>query len=113
MYGGLDYASTMQTESYVGLIGIAIAWLLLVRRTRGAMIGAGLLCGTLFLLKFTLGAFLAGTVAAEILLFRSGWKRSMEHAGLILLGFAAYGVSVYPWAASLVGPARRGTTVER
>jgi hypothetical protein len=87
LYVGLGNQSTAQTESYVGLLGLG-AWMLLYRsRTSRHYFLAGMLCGTLFLLKFTLAAMLGVLVVAELMLFRERFAVLFRHALLLLGGF--------------------------
>jgi len=103
LYVGLNFQNVAQPESYVGLIGLAITWLLLEKRTRAGFIAVGALAGILFLLKFTLGIILAAALLGEILLFRAGPRalatRCLEFgagflpvAGLLLFYILANGV---------------------
>jgi len=78
-----------QTESYIGLLGIPILWLLMRRPGFGGYLAIGALGGLLFLFKFTFAALLGVAALAEIIVFRENWKRVALNYAAIGVGFVA------------------------
>jgi 4-amino-4-deoxy-L-arabinose transferase-like glycosyltransferase len=88
LYFILSYANVAQSESYVGLVGIPIVGLMLFRRTLSGYFLIGLLCGVLFMLKFSLAIVLGVVLLAEIVVFEEGWRAMLAHLVAMGGGFA-------------------------
>lgn len=78
-----------QTESYIGLLGIPILWLLMRRPGLGGYFGIGVLGGLLFLFKFTFAALLGVAFFAEIIVFRESWRKIVWNYAVIAVGFVS------------------------
>ncbi|MEP7217705.1 MAG: glycosyltransferase family 39 protein [Bacteroidota bacterium] len=87
LYSGQRFGCEGQSESYCGLIGCAMLWLLIRRRSAWGFIAVGLLAGVLAMLKLTLGAMLGVAMLGELMVFRIGWRAAARHCGLMLCGF--------------------------
>jgi hypothetical protein len=88
LYVSMGYGETAQAESYGAMLATAVLYILMFRRTTAGFVLAGVLCGGMFLLKFTLGGMLVATLASEMVLFRTTWREVLRHAFLLLLGFS-------------------------
>jgi 4-amino-4-deoxy-L-arabinose transferase-like glycosyltransferase len=84
-----EYQSTAQVESFVGLLGLGMLWLLLRVRSGPAFLAVGLLAATLFLLKFTLGIMLAAALAGELLVFGERPAAVIRNVAWMAAGFLA------------------------
>lgn len=89
LYFAQGYQYTAQSEGFASLFSILLLSLLLFRRSRAGFFIAGIVCGALFLLKFTFGVILAAAIVGEILLYRSSLGSFARHALLLVSGFAA------------------------
>ncbi|MBC8146002.1 MAG: glycosyltransferase family 39 protein, partial [bacterium] len=89
MYGGLGYAYTMECESYVGLLVVGMAWMMLVSRTRTSFVIAGALAGAAALLKFPFGIVIGAIVMCELAITRVTMRGAAANIALALAGFAA------------------------
>ncbi|MDB5035277.1 MAG: hypothetical protein JWQ98_2518 [Chlorobi bacterium] len=87
LYSGQRFGCEGQSESYCGLIGCAMLWLLIRRRNAAGFIAVGLLAGVLAMLKLTLGAMLGVAMLGELLAFRADRRTLARHCGLMLCGF--------------------------
>jgi 4-amino-4-deoxy-L-arabinose transferase-like glycosyltransferase len=88
-YGALGYAHTMQVESYLGLVVVGMAWLVLARRSRTATAAAGALAGVAALLKFPLAIVLVAVPLADMLIHRGSVVDVVRRTLLALGGFGA------------------------
>jgi hypothetical protein len=87
-YVALSFQGTAHGESYTGLLGLSMLWLLSYRRRPAGFLLVGVLAGVLFLLKFTLGAMLVVAIVSEIAVFRERWGAALRHSAWIVAGFA-------------------------
>lgn len=97
VYYGTGYGDGAQCESVACLVGMGVAWMILVRRSAPAWCIAGLLCGVLFVFKFTMGALLIPTAMMALLPWRTPWARRSGRLALLALGcaIAVAGLALY------------------
>lgn len=96
-YYGTGYGDGAQCESVACLVGMGIAWMILVRRSAAAWCIAGLLCGVLFLFKFTMGALLLSAATMALLPWHAPWARRNGRLALLTVGcaIAVAGLALY------------------
>ncbi len=87
LYLGQGHDCLAQTESYVGLLGCSVAWILLYKRTVWGFLAVGGLVALLFLFKSTLAIVLIPVVITEIALVRQSIGKATTTILLIMGGF--------------------------
>jgi hypothetical protein len=87
LYVSMGFHNTAQSESYAGLLGMGMIYLLLFRRTSRGFLLAGMLAGLAFLLKFTLGSLLLAALVSEYLVFESRGRELIGAVQLLTAGF--------------------------
>ncbi len=97
VYYGTGYGDGAQCESVACLVGMGVAWLILVRRSATAWCIAGLLCGVLFVFKFTMGALVIPTALMALMPGRASWARRVGRLSMLALGcaIAPAGLALY------------------
>ena len=84
LYASLGPDGTPQPESFVGLLLLPMMVAQIRWRNRSGAILVGLLSGLLFTLKFSFGIVILSAVAAEFLIFREPYRKSVRQALWIL-----------------------------
>lgn len=82
-----EYQSTAQVESFVGLLGLGMLFLLLYARNGWSYLAVGILSALLFLLKFTLGIMLVVALAGELVIFGERLRTALRNGGIMIAGF--------------------------
>ncbi|MBC8146079.1 MAG: glycosyltransferase family 39 protein, partial [bacterium] len=88
IYVSLSSGSTGLAESYTGILALPAVWLLMYRRTTTAFVLVGVLCGLLFVLKYTLAIVLGAAIIAELLVSRVELRAWLRSSALMIAGFA-------------------------
>lgn len=97
LYAGQHYGALAQTESYVGLLGLGMVWLVLYKRTPLGFITIGVLGALLCMLKFSFAGMLVAIVITEMAISWPNRRNLLGHwllmgtgAGIIAGLFSLY-----------------------
>lgn len=87
LYNAQRYSDTLQSESYVGLFGLAMVWLILGKATFPRFLLIGIMGGMLWLLKFPFAILLLLAPLTERMLFGRNARAIIAHTLVMGIGF--------------------------